>query len=119
MLDCPYNGPCPERATDLPSFEQLEQIRRTDPERLSTNALLGLRLQRRLSPPSGRPGPLESRPAMAVPVVADQPAHVNYAHILDGNSPNHDRRGQNVLFSDGSVRFHHSPESARTTRTFT
>jgi hypothetical protein len=43
---------------------------------------------------------------MAVPVVADQPDHVNYARILEGNSPNHSRRGQNVLFSDGSIRFY-------------
>jgi len=43
---------------------------------------------------------------MAVPVVADAPSHENFVRILDGNSPNHARRGQNVLYSDGAVRFH-------------
>ena len=35
----------------------------------------------------------------AIPLLADQPSHQDGA-ILEGNSPNHGFRGQNVLFSD-------------------
>jgi hypothetical protein len=108
VLDCPNNGRCPERPTDLPSFEQLEHIRRTNPERYQKILCWDYAYNVGYRHPSGRTGPLESRPPMAVPVVADQPHHVNYAHILEGNSPNHNGRGQNVLYSDGSIRFHHS-----------
>ena len=107
ILDCPYNGPC-SHPTTRPA--ELRPARGDPPHRpgaLPAPALLGLRLQRRLSSRArAGPGPLESRPPMAVPVVADAPSHENYVRILDGNSPNHARRGQNVLYSDGSVRFH-------------
>ena len=106
VLDCPNNGRCAARSTDLPSFEQLEHIRRTDPEQYQKMLCWDYAYNVGYRHQSGRPGPLESRPPMAVPVVADQPDHVNYARILEGNSPNHSRRGQNVLFSDGSIRFY-------------
>jgi hypothetical protein len=106
VLDCPNNGRCADRTTDLPSYEQLEHIRRTEPERYQKMLCWDYAYNVGYRHQSGRPGPLESRPPMAVPVVADQPSHVNYARILDGNSPNHNLRGQNVLFSDGSIRFY-------------
>jgi hypothetical protein len=105
VLDCPYNGPCSNRPNELPSFEQLDHIRRTDPDRYRRMLCWDYAYNVGYRHDSGRPGPLESQLAMAVPVVADQPAHVNYLRILDGNSPNHGRRGQNVLFSDGTVRW--------------
>ena len=40
-----------------------------------------------------------------MPVLADSPDHVDFATIREGNSPNHGRRGQNVLFGDSSVRW--------------
>ncbi len=106
ILDCPYNGPCPDRAQDLPSFDQLRQIRRSDPDRYRHMMCWDYAYNAGYLHASGRPGPVESRLAMAIPVVADQPSHENYVRILEGNSPNHARRGQNVLFSDGSVRWH-------------
>ena len=106
ILDCPYNGPCTHRATNLPSFAELEELRQTDPQRyrhlLCWDYAYNVGYRHR----SGAPGPVETRQAMAVPVVADAPSHVNYVRVLDGNSPNHARRGQNVLWSDGSVKFH-------------
>ena len=71
VLDCPYNGRCAHRPTDLPSFEQLEQIRRTDPERYRQLLCWDYAYNVGYRHQSGRPGPLESRPPMAVPVVAD------------------------------------------------
>jgi hypothetical protein len=106
ILDCPYNGPCPDRAKDLPSFDQLGQIRRSDPVGYRHLMSWDYAYNGGYLHAYGRPGPVESRPAMAIPVVADQPPHENYVRILEGNSPNHARRGQNVLYSDGSVRWH-------------
>jgi hypothetical protein len=106
ILDCPYNGPCSHPHRDLPSCEQLEEIRRTDPGRYRHLLCWDYAYNSGYHRDTGRPGPLQSRPPMAVPVVADAPSHENYVKILDGNSPNHARRGQNVLYSDGAVRFH-------------
>lgn len=106
ILDCPCNGPCPDRAQDLPSFDQLGQIRRFDPAGYRHLMSWDYAYNGGYLHDSGRPGPVESSPAVAIPVVADQPPHENYVRILEGNSPNHARRGQNVLYSDGSVRWH-------------
>ena len=106
VLDCPFNGPCPHRVADLPSFEELERIRQTDPARYRQMLCWDYAYNVGHSHGSAGPGPLESRLPMAIPVVADQPPHENYARILEGNSPNHARRGQNVLYSDGTVRWH-------------
>ena len=106
VLDCPYNGPCSHPTADLPSFAELEQIRRTDPQRYRHLLCWDYSYNVGYRHPSGDPGPVETRQAVAVPVVADAPSHQNYVHILDGNSPNHGRRGQNVLWSNGSVKFH-------------
>ena len=57
---------------------------------------------------SGSPGPLEVAHSSQIPVIADQPDHQDFLMIREGNSPNHGRRGQNVLFGDGSVRWFHS-----------
>jgi hypothetical protein len=106
ILDCPYNGTRPHRKGELPSFSELEQLRATDPvayrQFIDWDYAFSVGYRHR----SGSVGPLESSLPMAVPVVADQPAHENYLRILHGNSPNHAGRGQNVLYSDGSVRWH-------------
>jgi hypothetical protein len=106
VLDCPFNGPCPNRAADLPSFEELERIRQTDPARYRRMLCWDYAYNVGHSHGSRGPGPLASRLPMAIPVLADQPAHENYVRILEGNSPNHGRRGQNVLYSDGTIRWH-------------
>jgi hypothetical protein len=106
VLDCPFNGPCHHRTDDLPSFEQLEEIRHAEPDRLRHMLCWDYAYNVGHLDSFGSPRPLESRPAMAIPVVADAPSHENYVRILDGNSPNHARRGQNVLYSDGAVRWH-------------
>ena len=111
ILDCPYNGLCPDRR-DRPA--QLRPARTDSPHRpraaIATCSAGTTPTTAVIATDSGRPGPLESRPAMAIPVVADQPAHENYVRILEGNSPNHATvAGQNVLYSDGSVRLHRTP----------
>jgi hypothetical protein len=109
VLDCPCNGACPHAMKELASFEQVDQIRKTDP--LSYQRMLcwdyaynvGYR-----NASSGSPCPLEVAHSSQIPVIADQPDHEDFQMIRDGNSPNHGRRGQNVLFGDSSVRWFHS-----------
>ena len=54
---------------------------------------------------SGLAEPISPRLPFSVPLLADQPPHDGHGHVLEGNSPNHGRRGQNVLFSDQSLRW--------------
>jgi hypothetical protein len=103
VLDCPSNGPCPTRMTSLGNFEQVDQIRRTDPERYQRMLCWDYAYNVGYRNASGHTGPVEVIHASRVPVLADQPDHENYLHIRDGNSPNHHGWGQNVLFGDGSV----------------
>ncbi|MFO0892732.1 MAG: hypothetical protein U0790_29545 [Isosphaeraceae bacterium] len=103
VLHCPCNGPCSGHVRELPACEQLVELRRSEPDRFAKLLRWDYAYNVGYRHPSGKPGPVESRLPMAIPVVADAPAHVNYTQILDGNSPNHGRRGQNVLYSDGSV----------------
>jgi hypothetical protein len=109
VLDCPCNGACPHATKELASFEQVDQIRKTDP--LAYQPMLcwdyaynvGYR-----NPSSGSPCALEVACSSQIPVIADQPDHQDFQIIRDGNSPNHGRRGQNVLFGDSSVRWFHT-----------
>jgi hypothetical protein len=104
ILDCPANGPCPTMH-QLASFEQLDQIRHSDPDRYRGMCCWDYAYNVGYRHESGRPGPLEVAHSSQVPILADQPNHVNYLIILQGNSLNHGGLGQNVLFGDGSVRW--------------
>jgi hypothetical protein len=108
VLDCPCNGRCPQ-AMELASFDQTEQIRKTDPATYGRMLCwdyaynVGYR-----HGSTGHPGPLEVAYSSQIPVIADQPDHDDFRTIREGNSPNHGRRGQNVLFGDSSVRWFHT-----------
>ncbi len=52
---------------------------------------------------SGKAVAVPDSPANVTPIASDGPANDREGHILDGNSPNHGGRGQNVLYSDGHV----------------
>jgi len=103
LLDCPCNGPCPHRMKELANFEQVDHIRRTEPERYQRMLTWDYAYNVGYRHASGHAGPLEVILASRVPVLADQPDHENYLKIREGNSPNHRRWGQNVLFGDSSV----------------
>ena len=53
---------------------------------------------------SGQAEPAKLPVPGAIPLLADQPPH-DGGTILEGNSPNHGFRGQNVLFSDLHVQW--------------
>jgi prepilin-type processing-associated H-X9-DG protein len=101
-LDCPCNG-VRHRREPLPEVTALPNIRSAAPDQYSRMLCwdyayhAGFRREE-----TGQPGPVPAVLATQVPLLADQPAHDD-SRVLDGNSPNHGRRGQNVLFSDGHV----------------
>jgi hypothetical protein len=105
FLDCPCNGRCPDQMTQLASFEQIDRVRRTDPERYRGMLRWDYAYNVGYRHESGLPGPIESIHASRVPILADQPDHANFTTVREGNSPNHGGLGQNVLFGDGSVRW--------------
>jgi len=82
-LHCPCRGKCPEMVDPRPQ-----------PQHIDYAYNVGYRFD-----PSGDPEPAKHGLPAAIPLLADQPSHTD-GTILDGNSPNHGFRGQNVLFSD-------------------
>ena len=104
ILDCPCNGPSPHVRQELAGFDQVDQIRRNDPERYTRMLCWDYAYNVGYRHDSG-PGPVEVVHCAGIPILADAPDHENFAKIREGNSPNHGRKGQNVLFGDGSVRW--------------
>lgn len=82
-LHCPCSGPCPESGSEI------------DLHHIDYAYHVGYRDQ-----PAGKAEPVSPWLLTVVPLLADQPPHDHVRQILAGNSPNHGRRGQNVLFSD-------------------
>jgi hypothetical protein len=82
-LHCPCRGKCPAEG------------HRPDPGHIDYAYHIGYRPQ--LSAESEPVSPWLTGP---VPLLADQPPHDAGRVALEGNSPNHANRGQNVLFSD-------------------
>jgi hypothetical protein len=82
-LHCPCRGQCPPMEGTHP-----------DPKHIDYAYNVGYR-----SDHSSEPEPARLTMAATIPLLADQPPHADGA-VLEGNSPNHGSRGQNVLFSD-------------------
>jgi len=86
-LHCPCRGECPlDGATP-------------DPRLMDYAYHVGFRQA------EGRPGPVSPRCSATVPLLADNPPVDSSLNVIGGNSPNHNRRGQNVLFADLHVGF--------------
>jgi hypothetical protein len=109
VLDCPYNGRCDlDQAHKLASFEQADEIRKSDPDLYKKMVCWDYGYNPGYRYASGRVGPISARPASLIAVVADQPPDDVLLGDVDRNSPNHYGAGQNVLYSDGGVRWHRS-----------
>jgi hypothetical protein len=102
-LDCPCNG---SRAHTAP-MPKLADLRSTPPEHVHRALSWDYAYHAGYRQDSGRAGPVPARLAARIPLLADQPPH-QIGRILEGNSPNHNGRGQNVLFSDGHYSWHDS-----------
>lgn len=87
-LHCPCKGDCPTETL------------RTNPRHMDFAYNVGYQDSK-----SGLAEPITPWLRSTVPLLADQPPHDGSGKILDGNSPNHGRRGQNVLMSDLSLRW--------------
>jgi hypothetical protein len=106
VLDCPCNGPCPHVRQELAGFDHVDNIRRTDPELYRRMLCWDYAYNVGYRHPTGDAGPHDLNTLTAgMPILADSPDHINFATIRDGNSANHGRRGQNVLYGDSSVRW--------------
>ena len=103
VLDCPCNGPCPQVRQELAGFDQVDHIRRTDPELYRAMLCWDYAYNVGFRQPTGQTAPCDLAHSASMPVLADSPDHVDFSTIRDGNSPNHGRRGQNVLYGDSSV----------------
>lgn len=104
MLDCPCNG-TRKQDMPLPNLETLDKLRSASPDRYQNALGWDYAYHAGYRHDSGQVGPVPAALSMRVPLLADQPAH-QLGMILEGNSPNHAHRGQNVLFSDGHASWH-------------
>jgi len=109
LLDCPYNGRCDLRhAREMGTFDQADDLSKSDPARFQKMVCWDYGYNPGYRHASGHLGPIDARPASLIPVVADQPPAAAYLGDVARNSPNHFGAGQNVLYSDGAVRWHQS-----------
>jgi len=101
-LDCPSNGPS-RAAKSLPDMKTLSAIHETDPTHYRRLVSRDYAYHVGYLDQNGKPGPIPvSLSSQRIPLLADQPDFEDH-HILEGNSPNHHRLGQNVVFTDGHV----------------
>lgn len=108
MLDCPCNGKQPHHhSTALPHLDKLPELKAEAPEQYRRMIGWDYAYNVGYRRESGQPGPVPVGLRSRVPLLADQPGHDD-GRILEGNSPNHGLRGQNVLFTDGHVNWHNT-----------
>ena len=111
VLRCPcHRSESPART--IPDSDQFQSLMGTDPascsklvcDQYAYNA--GFR-----APSTGvQPVPADVARLAPMPLLADLPPRNGSSRVLEGNSPDHGYAGQNVLFSDQSVRFLRSRE---------
>lgn len=112
VLDCPSNGRRSERGpATAPAFDLETMCQREAANPLSMRHMFcsdyAFSLGYRKSPDDS-PRPIPAVLTQRIPVISDIPAHDESTHtILEGNSPNHHFRGQNVLYTDGHVGWLH------------
>jgi hypothetical protein len=106
-LDCPCNGSCPH--VPLPQLQVLCNLKKEDPQRYQRTLCWDYAYHGGYREGSGPAQALSTACSSNLPLLADQPPHeADTQRILDGNSPNHGGRGQNVLFTDMHVGWHNT-----------
>ena len=115
-LDCPCNGTHTSSQSPLPGHQALAELRLKDPDRYHKLLCWDYAYNVGYQHSPGQPGPIHGVHSPTLAILADQPPHRDATSILEGNSPNHSGRGQNVLFADLHVRWHNTrratPEDA-------
>jgi hypothetical protein len=100
-LDCPCNGRHP-LSRPMPHLKDLQGAA---PDSLRETLPWDYAYHTGYRRAPGAAAPVPAMLTSRIPLLADQPAHER-GRILDGNSPNHGLRGQNVLYSDIHVQWH-------------
>ena len=107
LLDCPCNG-AQVKHPPLPPFDSLCELQRTDPKRCRAALCSDYAYNVGYQHPSGKVVAVDAVHMSRVPLLADQPPLEGLRTTLDGNSPNHGGRGQNVLYSDLHIGWHNT-----------
>ena len=106
ILTCPCHRP-KSPAQLLPDCEEFQSLMASDPT-VCQNMMADQYAYNAGSRDLGagaRPVPAHLAQLTPTPLLADVPPHRGGSRVLEGNSPDHGYAGQNVLFSDQSVRF--------------
>lgn len=105
-LDCPSGG-CPTPPSHLPPFATLCAREYRQPGALKEAVHGDYAFNQGYRDGQGHLTAIPATVPDGYPLVADQPSYVDgpTETILEGNSPNHGGRGQNVAFASGHVQF--------------
>jgi hypothetical protein len=105
ILDCPCGTPCEDPKDLNDCLAMIRAARSSSPVALPIKCDYAYNVGY-LNSNSGRPMCCKPSIDGLTPLVADQPGFTLTGEILEGNSPNHHGRGQNILFADQSVRWY-------------
>jgi len=107
-LDCPCDGPGVQHPP-IPDCQTLCRLHKADPKRAHEALRTGYGYNVGYHHAStGKVVPISADHQGTVPLLADQPPHQGFRQSLEGNSPNHRGRGQNVLYADLHVGWHNT-----------
>lgn len=106
VLTCPANGTA-SRLDELPTHAGFSSLMSRSPEQCQRMLGDEYAFHAGFRHAAERFGPVPAPRALGVPlpILADQPPRDDFKAVLPGNSPAHGGGGQNVLFSDHSVRW--------------
>jgi prepilin-type processing-associated H-X9-DG protein len=107
MLRCPCNGECNAHRSVAKYAGLQEYMAKRRPDE-AIDDFDGAYAYTAGYQERGRATPVPAGRTSTIPLLSDQPPHVDSRVILAGNSPNHGGSGQNVLHADGHVSWLHN-----------
>ena len=87
VLDCPCNGPCPQVKAELASFDQVDHIRRTNPEQYRAMLRWDYAYNVGYRQATGQPAPCELGHSASMPVLADHPITSTLPRFATATAP--------------------------------
>jgi hypothetical protein len=106
LLSCPCNGECSVHRS-VAKYPGIRELLNKKPEDVRAE-FDGAYAYTAGYADAGRPAPMPAASSGTLPLLSDQPPHIDSLRILEGNSPNHGGGGQNVLHTDGHVSWLHN-----------